>query len=88
MYDEYLTETISGFTHPAFDQNRMFVGVRQPVTPSFNVDLGYLNAYARSDSPSISEMHDVLRVVLSWSPDPFKKHDSKRKAPEEKQEVN
>jgi Protein of unknown function (DUF2490) len=88
VYNEYLTETISGFTHPSFDQNRIFVGIRQPVTPSFNIDVGYLNAYAKSGSPPVQEMHDVLRIVLYWSPDPFKKHDSKRKVVEEKQEVN
>ena len=86
-YDEYLTETITGFSHPSFDQNRVFIGLRQPVTPTFNIDLGYLNVIA-AGAPHVKEWHDVMRLVLSWSPDPFGKHDSKRKPAEAKPDVN
>ncbi len=66
--DEYLAETINGFSHPAFNQNRIFIGLRQPIGSALSAEAGYLNVYARSGTPWISEWHDVLKVGLSWSP--------------------
>jgi hypothetical protein len=88
IYAEYLSETISGFSHPSFDQNRIFIGIRQPISHTFTIDLGYLNALARAGSPPIIQLHDVLRIVFSWSPDPFKQHDGKRKSADAAQDVN
>jgi hypothetical protein len=67
-YDEYLVETITGFSHPAFDQNRFFIGLRQPLTKSLAVEAGYINVYASAGDPGITETHDVLRIGFSWAP--------------------
>lgn len=67
-YDEVLEETATSFSHPAFDQNRFFIGLRQPITKELNVEAGYINVYAGSGSPLIREWHDVLKVGFNWSP--------------------
>ena len=68
-YDEYLVETITGFSHPAFDQNRFFIGLRQPIATNLTAEAGYINVYASSGTVSITEMHDVLKIGVNWSPD-------------------
>ena len=68
-YDEYLVETISGFSHPAFDQNRFFIGLRQMIAKNLSAEAGYINVYASSGTPAITEWHDVLKVGVNWSPD-------------------
>jgi hypothetical protein len=77
IYDEFLAETINGLSHPAFNQNRVYMGIRQQITKTLKADLGYMNVFLKAGMPPVTELHDVLRVVLSWSPDPFRKHDSK-----------
>jgi hypothetical protein len=76
LYAEYLSETISGFSHPAFDQKRIFIGICQPVTPTFKINLGCMNIFASGGAPAEMEYPDVLRPPVSWSPDPFRKRDS------------
>jgi|GEM_PF-4600940 len=75
-YDEYLVETITGFSHPAFDQNRFFIGLRQPIAKNLTAEAGYINVYASSGSPSITELHDVLKIGVNWSPHFDKKGNS------------
>lgn len=74
-YDEVLEETVTSFSHPAFDQNRFFVGVRQPIAKDLNVDVGYINVYAGSGSPLIREWHDVFKIGFNWSPSLLRKHE-------------
>lgn len=67
-YDEFLEETATSFHHPAFDQNRIFIGLRQPITQALAAESGYIHVYASSGSPGISERHDVLKIGFNWSP--------------------
>jgi hypothetical protein len=61
--EEVLVQAVSGaFLSPAFDSNRLFIGIGRPVTPRSAVEIGYLNVLTGG---SRSQRSHVLSASLA-----------------------
>ena len=47
-----------------FDQNRLFVGIRQTITPKLSYDFGYLNVYQQKYSGYQYDMNHTIRLFF------------------------
>jgi hypothetical protein len=56
-----------------FDQNRLFGGIKQRVTPSLSFDLGYMMVYQQKPTGSQHDLNHTLRWFFYYAPDFRKK---------------
>jgi hypothetical protein len=53
----------------AFDQNRVFIGIRQQVSLPLSFDFGYMNVYQQKFSGFEYDMNHTIRLFFYYSPD-------------------
>lgn len=63
-----------------FDQNRLFLGIRQKLSQNLNFDVGYMNVYQQKFSGYQYDMNHTFRLFFYYSPDLRK--EKKEKAPD------
>lgn len=56
-----------------FNQNRIFAGLKVPVTPSLKFDIGYMMVYLQRYSGNVYSMNHTLRWFFYYTPDWRKK---------------
>jgi hypothetical protein len=52
-----------------FDQNRLFVGIRQKLSSNLNFDFGYMNVYQQKFSGYQYDMNHTIRLFFYYTPD-------------------
>ena len=52
-----------------FDQNRIFLGIRQQVTNDLSFDFGYMNVYQQKFSGYQYDMNHTIRLFFYYTPD-------------------
>jgi hypothetical protein len=62
-----------------FDQNRLFLGIRQQVTETLSFDFGYMNLYQQKFNGFEYDMNHTLRLFFYYTPDLRKGMRSKQK---------
>lgn len=67
--DEIFLQSGEKTTLNPFDQNRIFLGIRQKLTKDFSFDLGYMNVYQQQSSGNIFNTFHTLRLFFYWTPD-------------------
>jgi hypothetical protein len=67
--DELMVQFGEYIVYNTFDQNRLFIGIRQDITHNLSFDLGYMRIFQQKALPQVYERHDVLRLFFYWSPD-------------------
>jgi len=50
-----------------FDQNRIFLGIKQNITPQLSLDIGYMNVYQQKSSGYQYDMNHTMRVFFYYS---------------------
>lgn len=78
--DELQMQTGKDIIYNPFDQNRLFTGIKQQVTPSLSFDLGYMLVYQQKLSGNQYTRANTLRWFFYWKPDLRKKHKTKAQA--------
>ena len=58
-----------------FNQNRIFIGISQRITPNLSFDFGYMNVYQQKFSGYEYDMNHTLRLFFYYSPDFRKRKD-------------
>ncbi|MCU0387094.1 MAG: DUF2490 domain-containing protein, partial [Chitinophagaceae bacterium] len=52
-----------------FDQNRLFLGIRQKLSSNLNFDFGYMNVYQQKFSGFQYDMNHTIRLFFYYTPD-------------------
>ncbi|MEQ9301594.1 MAG: DUF2490 domain-containing protein [Cyclobacteriaceae bacterium] len=71
--DEMLIHFGKEIVYNSFDQNRIFLGVKQKLTGNLSFDLGYMMVYQQRFSGYEYDMNHTLRFFFYYSPD-FRKN--------------
>jgi hypothetical protein len=69
LADELMVQFGKQVVYNTFDQNRLFIGIRQDIRPDLSLDFGYMRIFQQKPAPGVFERHDVLRLFFYWSPD-------------------
>jgi len=78
--DEMLVHFGKEITYNTFDQNRLFLGIKQKISKTFSFDLGYMMVYQQKYSGYKYDINHTFRWFLYYSPD-FRKQADKEKHP-------
>ena len=62
--DELLIQFGKEAVYNTFDQNRLFVGIRQTITPKLSYDFGYMNVYQQKYSGYQYDMNHTIRLFF------------------------
>lgn len=71
--DELMVQFGKDIVYNTFDQNRFFVGIRQPISKSVSFDFGYMQVYQQRASGYQYNRNHTLRCFFYYRPD-FSKH--------------
>lgn len=78
LSDEILIQFGKEVVYNTFDQNRLFIGIKQTMGPSWSFDLGYMNVYQQKFSGYQYDMNHTLRLFFyytgGWKKDTKHKH--------------
>lgn len=69
LADELMVQFGKQIVYNTFDQNRLFLGIRQDIRSDLSFDFGYMRVFQQKAAPGVYERHDVLRLFFYWSPD-------------------
>jgi hypothetical protein len=65
--DEILLQAGKEIVYNPFDQNRIFVGIRQTLSHGFSYDFGYMNVYQQKSSGYEYDMNHTIRLFFYYS---------------------
>lgn len=74
LSDELMLQTGKDIVYNNFDQNRLFAGIKQQITPSLAVDFGYMRVFQQRLSGYQYNRNHTIRLFFHWQPDLRKKH--------------
>jgi hypothetical protein len=64
LSDELLIHFGKEAVYNTFDQNRLFIGIKQNITPKLSYDLGYMNVYQQKYSGYQYDMNHTIRLFF------------------------
>jgi len=67
LSDEILIHFGQEVVYNTFDQNRLFIGIRQAINPKLSFDFGYMNVYQQKYSGYQYDMNHTLRLFFYLS---------------------
>lgn len=73
LADEVLIAFGEDLVYNTFDQNRIFLGIKQRISKNISFDFGYMNVYQQKSSGYQYDSNHTLRLFFYYSPD-FRKH--------------
>lgn len=62
--DELLVQFGKDIVYNTFDQNRIFIGIKQAINPKLSFDFGYMNVYQQKSSGYQYDMNHTLRLFF------------------------
>lgn len=69
LSDEIHIQFGSGIVYNSFDQNRLFLGVKVPVSEKLNFDIGYMNVLQQKSTGYKYTMSHVFRIFIYYNLD-------------------
>ena len=69
LSDELLVQFGKEIVYNTFDQNRAFIGIRQPISKSLSFDLGYMLVYQQKASGYQYDKNHTFRWFFYYTPD-------------------
>lgn len=76
LADEVMLQIGKEIIYNSFDQNRIFAGIKQQITPTLSFDFGYMLVYQQKTSGYQYSRNNTIRWYFYWKPDLRKKHKS------------
>jgi hypothetical protein len=73
--DELMMQSGKQIIYNNFDQNRLFAGIKQQITPSLAADFGYMHVWQQRLSGYQFNRNQTIRLFFYWQPD-FRKKQS------------
>lgn len=65
--DEILIQFGKEVVYNTFDQNRLFIGIKQNINPRLNFDFGYMNVYQQRATGYNYDMNHTLRLFFYYN---------------------
>ena len=65
--DELLVQFGKDIVNNTFDQNRLFIGIKQTINPKLSFDFGYMNVYQQKSTGYQYDMNHTLRLFFYMS---------------------
>jgi Protein of unknown function (DUF2490) len=65
--DEILFQFGKDVVYNTFDQNRIFIGIRQALSPTWSYDLGYMQVYQQKSSGFQYDQNHTLRLFFYYN---------------------
>ena len=65
--DEILVHFGKEIVYNTFDQNRIFIGIKQTINPKLSFDFGYMNVYQQKYSGYQYDMNHTLRLFFYYN---------------------
>jgi hypothetical protein len=62
--DEFMLQFGKDIVYNTFDQNRIFIGIKQAINPKLSFDFGYMNLYQQKSSGYQYDMNHTLRLFF------------------------
>ena len=78
--DEILLQAGKDIIYNSFDQNRLFAGIKQQITPTLSFDAGYMLVYQQRLSGYQYNRNHTMRLFFYWKPLLKKKQQTKSTA--------
>ena len=76
LSDELMMQTGKDIVYNNFDQNRLFVGIKQQISSSLAADFGYMHVWQQRLSGYQYNRNHTIRLFFYWQPDFRKKQSS------------
>ena len=73
LSDELMVQFGKEIIYNTFDQNRLFLGIRQPISKTLNFDFGYMLGYQQKATGYQYDRIHTLRCFFYYTPDLRKK---------------
>lgn len=67
MADELMVQFGKNIVYNTFDQNRIFIGLRQNITQKLSFDIGYMNVYQQRYAGNVYDMNHTLRLFFFYT---------------------
>lgn len=67
--DEIMIQFGKDIVYNTFDQNRIFIGIKQSITPKISFDFGYMNVYQEKKSGYQYDNNHTLRLFFYYKND-------------------
>jgi len=67
--DELCVQFGKQVVYNTFDQNRIFVGLKQPISKHCSADIGYMNVFQQKSSGDVYDDNDTFRLFFYFTPD-------------------
>lgn len=64
LADEFMFQFGKHLVYNTFDQNRWYIGLRQPLSKSLSLDIGYMNLYQQRDNGFEYINNHTLRIFI------------------------
>ncbi|MBL7745452.1 MAG: DUF2490 domain-containing protein [Chitinophagaceae bacterium] len=74
MADEIALHAGKEVVYNTFDQNRLFIGIREKVSKDLSFDTGYMVVYQQKYSGYQYDLNNTFRLFFYYTPDLGKKH--------------
>ena len=65
--DEILVQFGKEVVYNTFEQNRIFLGIKQNITPRLSFDFGYMNVYQQKSSGYQYDMNHTMRLFFYYN---------------------
>lgn len=67
LSDELLLQFGKEVIYNTFDQNRLFIGIKQSINPNWSYDFGYMNVYQEKYSGYQYDMNHTIRLFFYYN---------------------
>lgn len=74
LSDELMIQHGKEIVYNSFDQNRIFLGIRQPISKEWSFDIGYMQVYQQRLSGNVYDRNHTMRLFFYYNADWRKKH--------------
>jgi hypothetical protein len=73
LADEIMVQFGKEVVYNTFDQNRIFIGIRQKISTDLNFDMGYMRVFQQKYSGYQYDLYHTFRLYFYYTPD-LRKH--------------
>jgi len=67
--NELMAQFSTSIAYNTFDQNRIFVGIRVPISKDLSFDTGFMNILQQRASGNVYDLSNVFRLFVYWNVD-------------------
>jgi hypothetical protein len=67
LAEEFMLQFGKDIIYNTFDQNRIFIGIKQPISPNWYFDFGYMQVFQQKSNGYVYDVGHTLRVFFYYT---------------------